>query len=271
MIIDKNKSYKLALFGDPVSHSLSPDIHRQFAQQFNIDIDYQLIQTNKENLKASITSFFNSGATGANITLPHKQDVLSMLAEISDIAKLSNAVNTLYLNNNSEICGRNTDGIGFINDLQNRCHFNPKSKNVLILGAGGASQGILPALMNQLPHFVYVANRTLEKAEKICGYESCHAISLNQLKDLDIKFDLIIHASSLGHQGKTLEFNPRNSNENTLAYDLSYGKAALPFLGLCKEFGIKNRKDGIGMLIEQAAYAFEIWFGVKPKTENIEL
>jgi shikimate dehydrogenase len=124
--------------------------------------------------------------------------------------------------------------------------------------------------MNQLPGFVYVANRSVDKAIKICNYESCHAVSLVELKELEIQFDLIIHASSLGHQGKTLEFYPNNCHKKTLGYDLSYGKAATVFLNLCKENGLRNCFDGIGMLIEQAAYAFEIWFGVKPNTDAIK-
>lgn len=265
----KNKIYKLALFGNPVSHSLSPVIHQQFANQFNLSIDYQLIQVDEKELASVINDFFNEGGYGANVTLPHKITALSIVNKTSKIAKEAHAVNTLSLNSQSQLIGDNTDGIGFINDLVNRCHFTCKDKSILILGAGGATQGIVPAIMLQNPKKVVVANRTLSKATSLCTHENSEGVTFAQLDQLNETFDLIVHSSSLGHHGKTLEFSQQHKHFKTMAYDLSYAKAAQPFIQFSQSMGLTSIFDGLGMLVEQAASAFETWFAVKPKTDSV--
>jgi shikimate dehydrogenase len=264
-----DNTYQLALFGHPVEHSLSPQIHQQFAQQFDIKIGYQLIDVESEDFLQQVIQFFHAGGHGANVTLPHKQQARQIVSKISKITKLSQAVNTLYLNDNHEICGENTDGYGFLLDLKKRCGFVCQNKNILILGAGGATQGIVPAILSQKPNKIVIANRTLEKAQEIARFKQTSALSLQQLAEYTETFDLIIHSSSLGHQGKSLEFSQAHVHEHTLCYDLSYGKAAVPFLLFAKKLGVNQTFDGIGMLIQQAAKSFEIWFGKKPKTGSI--
>jgi len=264
-----DKSYKLALFGHPVKHSLSPQIHKQFAKQFNLNIDYQLIDVEPEDFLQQVVAFFHAGGHGANVTLPHKQQARTIVSKISKLAKLSQAVNTLYLNQQSEICGDNTDGYGFIADLIKRCQFNCKDKNILVLGAGGAAQGIVPTILSQKPANIIIANRSLDNAQKIAKYQKTQALTFEQLAESKQAFDLIIHASSIGHHGKTLEFNQSHIHKNTICYDLSYAKAAVPFLLFARKQGVMKTYDGIGMLIEQAAKSFEIWFGKKPKTQAI--
>lgn len=264
-----NKLYKLALFGDPVSHSLSPQIHQQFAKQFGIAIDYKLIQVNETKFTDTVIDFFNSGGIGANVTLPHKSLALTVVDKVKKNAKLAHAVNTLYKNKNLLLCGDNTDGKGFVQDMTKRLGFDFKYKSVLILGAGGATQGIVPAIVDQNPKQVMIANRSKEKAQYICRSENTHALDFDGLESCKQKFDLIIHASSLGHQGKTLKFQSHHIHKQTMAYDLSYGPTALPFIEFCQSKNIHKTFDGLGMLVEQAAFSFERWFRKKPKSSSI--
>jgi len=264
----KNKSYQLALFGDPVHHSLSPEIHQHFAQQFDISINYRLIAVKKEQLQEAVQEFFQSQGHGANVTLPHKQNVMEFVHELSDLAQQAQAVNTLY-KDERQIIGDNTDGVGFVCDLKQRCQFSCVHKKILILGAGGATQGIVPALMSQNPNKVVIVNRTLAKAENIATYPNSLAVDFVQLQDLNESFDLIVHSSSLGHQGKTLKFYPQHRHEQTIAYDLSYGAAAQAFIEHCQSLNITQVHDGLGMLIEQAALSFKLWFKLKPETYDL--
>ena len=263
--------YKLALFGHPVKHSLSPKIHQQFAKQFNIKIDYALIDVEPEDFLQAVVAFFHAGGYGANVTLPHKVDAKNIVSHISKLAKVSQAVNTLNLDENNHICGSNTDGLGFVIDLKKRCHFSCKDKAVLILGAGGATQGIVPAVLMQNPKSITIVNRTLNKAKNIARFKNTKALTFEQLSSVDKTFDLIVHSSSLGHQGKTLEFDKKHCHQKTLCYDLSYGKAAVPFQLFARKQGVTKTFDGIGMLIEQAAKSFEIWFNKAPDTQDIYL
>lgn len=263
--------HKLALFGHPVKHSLSPLIHQQFARQFGLKIDYQLIDVLPEDFLTKMIAFFHGGGKGANVTLPHKQQASQVVTHLSDNAKSCQAVNTLSLNNKLEICGDNTDGLGFIADLKKRCQVDLNDKSILILGAGGATQGIVPAIMVQKPTEVVIANRTLSNAANIATYKKTKAFDFEQLAKNSQTFDVIIHSSSLGHQGKTLQFKKQHFHEDTLCYDLSYGKASMPFLKLASRLGVTKRYDGIGMLIEQAALSFEKWFGQKPQTKIIKI
>jgi len=265
----KNKTHQLALFGHPVKHSLSPQIHQLFAKQFNLIIDYQLFQVDENNFQDAVIEFFNAGGLGANVTLPHKSLALSVVDKVKKSAKLSLAVNTLYKNKKSLICGDNTDGNGFVKDLKNKLGFKFKNKSILILGAGGATQGIVPAIIKQKPKHMMIVNRSLEKAKKICVYENTQAITFEQLEKIQQSFDLIVHASSLGHHGKTLKFQSQHIHEETIGYDLSYGKAAMPFLEFCQSMNLNNYINGLGMLIEQAALSFELWFGLGPETKFI--
>lgn len=267
----KSKHYKLALFGHPVHHSLSPKIHQQFAQQFDLSIQYDLIDISAEQLADKVADFFESGGYGANVTLPHKQQVMKYVQYNSQLAQQAHAVNTLYCDNNNLLHGDNTDGIGFINDLEKRCSFDCKDKKILILGAGGATQGIVPAILLHSPKAITIANRSLEKAQKIAQAQNCQALTFEELYELDESFDLIIHSSSLGHHGKTLKFLSQHFHDETVCYDLSYAKAAEPFIEFCQSIGVQSTYDGIGMLIEQAACAFYLWFGLKPNTDDVSL
>ena len=253
------KKYQLGLFGNPVKHSQSPGIHADFAQQFDINLDYQLIDASPAELPAIFNQWIKT-AHGCNVTVPHKNNIMPLLEHYTERAHLAQAVNTVFWRN-GELWGDNTDGDGLVLDLQTK-GIPLAGAHVLIIGAGGASQGIIPSLLNQGVTDIEIQNRDREKANKLASqFNGCSTAGLN----MHTPYDIIIHATSMGHQGLTPELKERNFHEDTIAYDLSYGEAAEPFLEAANACGAKATYDGIGMLHGQAALAFEIWFGVKPE------
>ena len=258
-------SHQLALFGHPVTHSLSPKIHQGFAQQFGLDIEYRLIDVTNDALHRRVRQFFENGGHGANITVPHKQAVMAVTDQLTDRAQQAAAVNTLF-KQDGQLWGDNTDGDGLINDLKNK-NISTKNQLILIIGAGGAVQGILPSLLKTKPEAIYIHNRTQTKAQTLAATSSrCHALNESVIKQ---PFDLIINGTSLGHQGKSPELKPSWIDHHTTIYDLTYGKAAMTFLQQAIKLGAKNAYDGLGMLHHQAALAFYQWFRHMP-TLNYE-
>lgn len=261
----QTKPHQLALFGHPVAHSQSPKIHHGFATQFGLSINYQLIDVTTEQLEIRARDFFIQGGVGANITVPHKQNIMPVLDHITDRAKLAGAVNTLFLKEN-QLWGDNTDGAGFVMDLASK-NVNIKDKTILVIGAGGATKGIIPALLTENPKHIHIINRSKDKAIELANqFDHCDAITYDSDSQ---NYDLIIHATSIGHQGLCPELNNTWFHDKTIAYDLSYGKAAEPFLNEARKQGAQKVCDGLGMLFGQAALAFEIWFDQRPKIETI--
>jgi len=252
--------YQLALFGHPVKHSLSPQIHQAFARQFKLEIHYDLIDVTTENLTHRVREFFTRGGHGANITVPHKQDIMNVADQLTERAKQAAAVNTLFLNDH-QLWGDNTDGDGLLNDLTEK-NIPTNNQRILIIGAGGAVQGILPSLLKSQPGAIYIHNRTQHKAQALAATSPhCHALIDNENYR---PFDLIINGTSLGHRSQSPDFKPDWISPKTIAYDLSYGPAAEPFLTQAKSLGVQQTHDGFGMLQQQAALGFQLWFGKKP-------
>ncbi|TDR23219.1 shikimate dehydrogenase [Marinicella litoralis] len=253
------KTFQLGLLGHPVAHSQSPRIHAAFAKQFGISLNYQLIDTTAANLPADFKQWIKT-AHGCNVTLPHKSNIMPLLDHYTERAHLTQAVNTVYWQAD-ELWGDNTDGDGLVLDLINK-HVTMRGACILIIGAGGATQGIIPALIDQGVMRIDIKNRDAKKAENLAlQFEKCHALKSNGQQ----AYDLIIHATSMGHQGHCPELEKHWFHDNTIAYDLSYGDAAAPFLSATKVHGAKQVFDGLGMLYGQAALAFNIWFGKKPE------
>src|SRR3990167_9326749 len=215
------------LFGNPVAHSLSPQLHALFAAQFNTTIDYQKQLTALNAFEKTVDAFRAQGGLGANITIPFKTQAFSYADELTDRTKLAGAVNTFIFKENKCI-GDNTDGVGFIRDLK----INIQNKNVLIMGAGGATRGILGDIIQKKPASITLYNRTLIKAQELA------------------------------------EFFKSNLS-NTYCYDLNYGKRADSFLQWAKLQGAKNISDGLGMLVEQAAESYFQWVAKRPETGNV--
>ncbi len=261
--------HNLAVWGNPIKQSKSPQIHHFFAKNMGVDIQYNK-KLGSDNFLQEITQFLKNGALGANITTPFKEDVIKIASILSERVKISGAANTIKIKNN-EIFADNTDGFGLIEDLK-RLNFLKKSQKILILGAGGATAGILYDLL-LAEQDITLYNRTLEKAitlaNKFAHLGQIKVYNLEQIKEQS--FDLIINATSLGLTGKCIKL-PKYLLENAFLYDLQYNLEELtPFLAYSSQFCKKSWADGIGMLIFQAAKSFEIWFENFPQFDYEKL
>ena len=278
------KSYKLGVIGNPIEHSLSPKIHSIFAKQVNIQIDYQAYKVNENHLEPFIKDFFKSGGDGLNITVPHKINCLNVADEYSPSVKLIGAANTLSSNKiTNKIYAHTTDGAGFVADVIKKSIpiFNT---NVLILGAGGAAQSIIPMIHEKDPASIVVDNRTQEKIQTVLdrynllkSVEPSKGVQLTDLKNfskhrsLADNINLVINTTSAGFEGPFSWNEDIFTTRDTIFYDLSYSKtdSLTPFLKWASHYSDQCH-NGIGMLINQAALSFELWTGIKPNTDISE-
>lgn len=261
-----------AVFGNPISHSKSPRIHTLFAKQTGISLKYQSIEVPLDNFKEYLESFSQQNGKGLNITVPFKGEAFSLCNVLTERAKLSCSVNTIWFEEN-HIYGDTTDGKGLINDLTINNQIEIKNKSILILGAGGTVRAILEPLCQQSPEKIIIANRTLSKAEQLVNvfskYADIKAYSYDQLKEYAQSFDLIINATSMSLNGMLPDIPKTTINKNTSCYDLMYSDADTVFMQWAKQQGAQKVMDGLGMLVEQAAEAFLIWHGIKPETKSV--
>jgi shikimate dehydrogenase len=269
--VDQGKKLiKLALFGQPVKSSLSPAIHRRFAAQFGIQIEYRLIEPDVNAFSEALDAFRLAGGMGCNVTLPFKRDAWQLASDSSKEVSLAQAANTL-VRQSSGWFAYTTDGAGLIADLTRNHGINLSGKRVLILGAGGAAAGILGALLAQNPSEVLLVNRNLDRAQALLErFASAGEVSVTSWTDLSLKgaFDLVINATSLGHHGEAPPVPNSVFAPGSLCYDMNYFKASLPLMRLCKEIR-QPYLDGLGMLVEQAAKSFSIWTGKQPETLTV--
>ena len=262
---------RYGVMGCPVSHSRSPVIHRLFALQTGQDIQYELLQVTPDKLEQAVRQFQRTGGKGLNITVPHKRAVCRLCDQLSERAGTAGAVNTLAFNE-SEIFGDNTDGIGLLRDLAVNLGVSLEDANILILGAGGATQGIVGPLLEMQPRGLLIANRTLDKAEALVerfgqhGPVSACAFNLIPISE---PFDLIINATSAGVRGETPPYPAAAVSETSFCYDLSYGLEPTPFSVWARDHGAARAVMGWGMLVEQAAESFKLWRGVRPDTAPV--
>ncbi|MEC9375744.1 MAG: shikimate dehydrogenase [Pseudomonadota bacterium] len=265
------KAQRYAVIGHPVAHSKSPQIHKLFAKQIGGEIEYEAIDVKKDKLEECIKVFLEHGGRGLNITLPHKQNVLVYLDQVSTRAKIAGAVNTITKADNGKLMGDNTDGVGLITDLKHNLGVKIKGSTILILGAGGAARGILSPLFEESPKEMAIANRTISKAEKIMiDFKKQGNLKVYEFEQLKEKtFDIIINATSVGIKENSAPFPNEIIRPGAVCYDLSYSLTDTPFISWAKNLGCKNTYSGLGMLIEQAAESFMLWHGVRPNTKNI--
>ncbi|MCB1844361.1 MAG: shikimate dehydrogenase [Halioglobus sp.] len=262
---------RYGVMGYPVSHSRSPVIHRLFALQTGQHMQYELLQVAPEKLELAVQQFQRTGGRGLNITVPHKSEVVRMADELSERARTAGAVNTLIFQEDA-IFGDNTDGVGLVRDLTTNLQLTIRATRILILGAGGATRGIVGPLLALRPASLLIANRTLAKAEALATHFSGHgAISASRFSDLpdDEPFDLVINATSAGFKGEIPPYPESAVNNSTVCYDLSYGLTATPFSEWASERGAARSIMGWGMLVEQAAESFQLWRGVRPDTITV--
>jgi shikimate dehydrogenase len=262
---------RYGVMGYPVSHSRSPVIHRLFALQTGENIQYELLQVTPDKLEAAVRQFQRTGGKGLNITVPHKSAVVKLCDQLSERAATAGAVNTLTFRE-GEIHGENTDGIGLLRDLALNHTFAIENANILILGAGGATRGIIGPLLEMQPASLCIANRTIDKAQALVEhfgrFGKISACRFNMVPVTE-PYDLIINATSAGVKGETPPYPAAAVSPGTLCYDLSYGLSPTPFSVWARERGAEVSVMGWGMLVEQAAESFFIWRGVRPDTAPV--
>lgn len=257
--------------GHPVKHSLSPCIHQAFARETNIPLHYLAIDIEPNDFEPSLEMYKRQNYLGFNVTTPFKERAYEFSNKKSERAKLAGSVNLLFFQKN-DILGDNTDGIGFIRDLTMNQNFLLKNKRVLILGAGGATRGILLSILEAMPAHVHIANKTIEKATQIAQhFQQFGSISISDLNQIpDQSFDLIINATSFGAANIENHFPPKLFQQKSCFYDLFYNiETTTPFLTLAKQHGATHLIDGLGMLVEQAAESFFIWHNIRPETKTL--
>lgn len=262
---------RYGVMGYPISHSRSPVIHRLFALQTGQDMQYELLQVAPDKLEQAIRQFQRTGGKGLNITVPHKAAVALLVDHLSERASTAGAVNTIDFRG-TEMYGENTDGIGLLRDLNVNLGVELQGANILILGAGGATRGIVGPLLEMQPSSLRVANRTLDKAEFIADHFGqlgpISACSFNAIPVTE-PYDLIINATSAGVRGEAPPYPAAAVSADTFCYDLSYGLKPTPFSVWAHEQGAARSVMGWGMLVEQAAESFHIWRGVRPDTAPV--
>lgn len=260
-----------AVLGFPVGHSLSPYIHQSFAEQTQQELDYEAIEVKPEFFKKVLTDFFSSGGQGVNCTVPLKEMAFEQADVLSDRARLSGAVNTLKLTHNGELYGDNTDGEGLLTDLVKNLKIDLVGKRILILGAGGAARGILAPLLSAAPLALWIANRTYSKgrtlADDFSALGKVNAVDYSELKGE--QFDIVINATSASLTGKLPPLPELLLAKQAVCYDLAYSKEPTAFIRWGRQQGARLSVDGLGMLVEQAALAFNIWRDVMPETKSI--
>lgn len=261
--------YRFCVIGHPIAHSKSPWIHQQFSQQFNLLVEYQKIETQPGHFAQTVKKFMQHGGNGLNITAPFKNEAFQLADYPSERAKLAEAANTFIFKNN-KIYADNTDGLGLIHDIENNLNYSLSNKNILIIGAGGATRGILQPLFAAKPKQVTICNRTMANAEKIAKhFSSLGEISTLSFESLaDKEFDVIFDATSNWNSILPLPQSLQVSQDG-LCYDLKFSKDPTFFMLWAKSKNVKHICDGMGMLIEQAAIAFFLWTNKKPNTKPI--
>lgn len=262
---------RYVVFGNPIRHSRSPQIHAAFAEQTGQRLSYrpQLVELN--HFAEAAQEFFRGGGKGCNVTVPFKLDAYAFAGELSGRARRAGAVNTLALQNDGSIYGDNTDGVGLVRDIEQNLAWEINNKRVLVIGAGGAVRGVLEPLLRRHPQYVVIANRTAEKAEQLAREFS----DLGEVRACAFaalaaeQFDLIINATSAGLHGESLELPASMLAQDCCCYDLTYGAQPTPFMRWAASEAAWAVADGLGMLVEQAAESFCIWRGVRPQTRPV--
>ncbi|MFL2529954.1 MAG: shikimate dehydrogenase [Porticoccaceae bacterium] len=263
---------KYAVFGNPIEHSKSPDIHRQFAEQTGQDLSYSKQLVAEDGFEAAANEFFANGGKGLNITVPFKQDAYAYVARTTPRARRAGAVNTLTLEADGTILGDTTDGVGLVGDIVHNLGLEIRHKKVLILGAGGAVRGVLEPLLEQQPQHVVIANRTVDKALQLAKGFAEFGYLLGCGFDMlgEQQFDLVINGTSASLQGDLppLPDSLIDPDVGTACYDMLYGAEPTPFMQWAAERGALV-SDGLGMLVGQAAESFGLWRGVRPETAPV--
>lgn len=262
---------RYAVFGNPIAHSKSPQIHRRFASQCGQELTYDAVLVPEDGFDVAVNDFFARGGKGLNITVPFKQQAWALAQWRSPAAELAGAVNTLYRDDQGRLCGDNTDGIGMVRDIVENHGGTVRGARVLLLGAGGAARGVIQPLLEQQPQQLVIANRTPARAVELaelfadlgpvrgCGYSDLEGQS----------FDLIINGTAASLQGEVPPLPAGVLAPQGWCYDMMYSAEVTAFGRWAQQQGAAMVLDGLGMLVEQAAESFRIWRGVAPATQSL--
>ncbi len=265
------------VLGNPIEHSQSPLIHARFAALTGQTLQYERLLTPLGGFAATLAQLVQSGARGCNVTVPFKFEAFRAANTQTERAQLAQAANTLVLDSGA-VHADNTDGVGLVNDIQNNAGVSLAGRNLLLIGAGGAGAGVLGPLLAVQPRRLVLVNRTRVTAEALVArhreHPSLHSVLqktellAQDLKSLDDSFDVVINASASSLAGADVPIEGRVLKPGALAYDMMYGPAAAAFMTWARENGATPR-DGLGMLVEQAAEAFALWRGVRPPSAQV--
>ncbi|TFW28354.1 shikimate dehydrogenase [Massilia arenosa] len=265
---------RYCVIGDPIAHSKSPHIHTAFAAQTGQQLSYERCLPPAGQFVDTVRNLIAQGYKGANVTMPFKLDAAAMCLTLSPRARAAGAVNTMSFIG-TDIVGDNTDGPGLVNDIVRNAGVQLAGKRVLLLGAGGAARGVILPLLGEQPQAVVIANRTVATAEALAAQfagDTAHSQQLaargyDQL-GADAPFDVVVNATSAGFGAAMPPVPASVFGPGTLALDMMYGRDPSLFMQFAAQHGA-NVRDGLGMLVEQAAESFFIWRGVRPATETI--
>lgn len=271
---DPTRACQYRVIGQPISHSLSPTIHQMFAQELDINLNYEKAEVAPGELAQALEKFARFGVSGLNITLPLKEEAIGLASELTERARLAGAANTVVIKAAGDYLMDNTDGVGLIRDLSANWQVDLLDKDILILGAGGAVRGVIFPLLASRPRSIWIANRTLTKAQSLVALATDAGAGRNiDLTASDLqgltqtKFDIVINGTSLGVSGQVPGINAAIFADTEFCYDMMYHKSGhTAFTRYANENGAPASADGLGMLVEQAAEAFKLWHGVLPST-----
>jgi shikimate dehydrogenase len=259
-----------AVIGNPIEHSKSPFIHSSFAHALHQSIAYNKLLAPLDGFVEVVQAFRCGGGLGMNVTAPFKLLAYEMATDKLERAKLAGAANALKFDGD-RIFADNFDGIGLVHDIQQNLGYKLKDKRILILGAGGATQGLLLPCLQEDPAEVMIANRHIDRAVELAMHydEQWRVVGCGYADIPRHPFDIILNSTSASMRGEALPLNAEIFGPDTLAYELVYGRAMTPFLRQAREAGAGRLVDGVGMLVEQAAEAFQWWRGVRPETRAV--
>ena len=261
---------RYAVFGHPVGHSRSPWIHQRFAELTGESLRYEARDVPPGGFDAALREFLDAGGRGLNITLPHKLAAFAAATRHTPRARRASAVNTLAVEEGRVLLGDNTDGAGLLRDLQANLGVAVTAQRVLLVGAGGAARGVLPALLDARPQAVLIANRSADKAVALATHFSGEGpVAGTSLPGAREAFELVINATSASLSGAVPALDAGVIGPDTFCYDLAYGDEPTAFMRWARERGATGVADGVGMLVEQAAESFELWRGKRPPTAPV--
>jgi shikimate dehydrogenase len=259
------------VIGHPVAHSWSPFIHGMFARQTGEQLVYRLHDVEPQDFRSYVLDFFSRGGRGLNVTVPHKVAAAELANQLTPRAERAAAVNTLAIQRDNRILGDNTDGAGLVHDLRDNLALNLAGHRILIVGAGGATRGVVAPLLVLRPAELVIANRTAERAHAFAAdFKDLGNVRGCGFDDLgDDPYDLIINATSASLAGEVPAISTSVIKGDSVCYDMAYSKGDTPFLKWAKENGCAAAVQGWGMLVEQAAESFQLWRGARPQTRPV--